>query len=72
MECGTLLRTHAEPVDDTADNHLRQVPRYDLKNGADGVADEAELNGPLAAQLVAQSEGKDGAAEGAELDSHVS
>lgn len=35
-------RTHAKPVDDTPDNHLRQMPRDDLEDGADSIADEAD------------------------------
>ena len=43
------------------------MPRDDLEDGADGIADEAECDGLFAAEFVAKGEGKDGAAEGAEL-----
>lgn len=60
--------THAKAVDDTADDHLWEMPRDNLEDGADGIADEAERDGLFAAELVAEGEGEDGAAEGAELD----
>jgi hypothetical protein len=47
------------------------MPRHNLEDGADGIADETECDGPLAAELVAKGEGKDGAAEGTELDSRT-
>jgi hypothetical protein len=62
-----MALTHAEPVDDTANNHLRQVPRDNLEDRADNVANKAEQDGFLATKLVAEGEGKDGSAERAEL-----
>jgi hypothetical protein len=64
---GLLSLTHAKTVDDTANDHLRQMPRDDLEDGADSIADEAERDGLFAAELVTEGEGEDGAAEGAEL-----
>jgi hypothetical protein len=70
---GLLSLTHAKTVDDTANDHLWQMPRDDLEDGADSIADEAERDGLFAAELVAEGEGEDGAAEGAELTrKHVS
>jgi len=59
--------THAEPVDDTADDHLRQMPRDNLENGADGIADKTERDRPLPAQSITEGKSEDGAAEGSEL-----
>lgn len=47
------------------------MPRDDLEDGADDIAHQAEGDGLLAAQLVAQGEGKDGSAESTELHSHT-
>jgi hypothetical protein len=47
------------------------MPRDNLEDGAHGIAGEAECDGPLAAQLVAQGKGKDGSAEGTELASRT-
>jgi hypothetical protein len=44
------------------------MPRDDLQDGANDIANEAEQNGLLAAELVTQREGKDGSAESTELD----
>lgn len=63
--------THAEPVDDAANNHLRQMPRDNLKNGTDDIADKAERDRLLAPELVTQGEGEDGSAERTKLDRHT-
>ncbi len=44
------------------------MPRDNLQDGTYSIADQAERNRLLAAELVAQGEGKDGAAEGTELE----
>jgi hypothetical protein len=59
--------THAESVNNTANNHLRQMPGHNLEDGANGIADEAEGDGLFAAELVTEGKGEDGTAEGAEL-----
>lgn len=67
MGLGATL-THAKTVDDTADDHLWQMPRNDLKDGANSIANEAKRDGLFAAELVAEGEGEDGTAESAELN----
>jgi hypothetical protein len=59
--------THAKSIDNTTDNHLRQMPGHDLEDGANGIADKPKSDGLLAAELVAKGEGEDGTAEGTEL-----
>jgi hypothetical protein len=59
---------HAKAVDDTADDHLRQMPRDDLKHSTNGIGSEPERDGLFAAELVAEREGEDGATKGAERE----
>ena len=44
------------------------MPRDNLENGTNDIADEAERDRLLAPELVTQGEGEDSAAEGTELD----
>lgn len=58
---------HADAVDDAAQDELRQAPARELQHRAGEVEGVADGDGALAAELVAQDEGGDGAEEGAEL-----
>lgn len=44
------------------------MPRDDLEDSTNDIANKTERNGLLAAELVTQSEGKDGSAESTELE----
>jgi len=65
-------RTHSEAVDNSAHNHLRQMPRRDLQDCTNDIADKTETDSFLATELVAECEGKDGSAESTELCMAVS
>lgn len=43
------------------------MPRHDLEDSANGIADETKRDRLLASELIAKGEGEDGTAERAEL-----
>lgn len=65
---GRRSQTHADTIDDAANQHLREMEGHNLKDSSDGVASEAEGDGPSAAKLVADHKSQHGAEEGSELD----
>jgi hypothetical protein len=64
---GGRRQSHPETIDDSADDHLGQMPSDDLKDRTDKVADESQGNGLSAPEFVTGSESEDGAKESPKL-----
>jgi hypothetical protein len=63
--------THSEAVDDSADDHLGEMPGDDLQDSTDGVAGQAQGDGLSPAHLVPRSECRNGTKECTQLREDV-